>query len=113
MEGAISNTLFQQNAVMLATDEAHCIHEWLHQFFITLVVLVTCVTLQLYREPRALHKIGKGSVYVPECFSSNSNRIKDCRLSRAQKPISVKNPINRANIYYCVVKKSSMTVSMT
>ena len=61
---------------------------------------------------QAFHKIGKGSVYVPEYFSSNSNRIKDCRLSRAQEPISVKNPINRANIYYCVVKKSSMTVSM-
>jgi len=26
-------------------------------------------------------------------------------------PVFVKNPINRANIYYCVLKKSSMTVS--
>ena len=24
-----SNTRFQQNAVMVAIDEAHCIHEWL------------------------------------------------------------------------------------
>ena len=89
MEGAISNTLFQQNAVMLAIDEAHCIHEWLDQVFITLVVLVTCVTLQLHREPTAFNKIGKGthksSVYMPECFSSSSNKIKDCKLSRAHK----------------------------
>ena len=37
-----SNTLFQRNGVMVAIDEAHCIHEWLGQCFITLVIQVTC-----------------------------------------------------------------------
>ena len=37
-----SNTLFQQNGVMVAIDEAHCIYEWLGQCFITLVIQGTC-----------------------------------------------------------------------
>ena len=87
-----SKTLFQQRAIMVAIDEAHCIYEWLeHAYFIALIIRVTCATLHCagdltsgWHSTRLVPH--ENSIHVPNCFSFSSNRVRDCRLSRAYKP---------------------------
>ena len=77
--------------------------------------------ITLHRGPdfrRAFHKIGglRALTKVPfMCLTASASPEIESEIVdsvRLINPVFVKNPINRANIYYCVVKKSSMTVSM-
>ena len=77
--------------------------------------------IALYRGPdfrRAFHKIGglRALIKVPfMCLTASASPQIESEIVGSVgliNPISVKNPINRSNIYYCVVKKSSMTVIM-
>ena len=77
--------------------------------------------IALHRGPdfrTAFHKIGglRALTKVPfVCLTASASpRIESEIVDSVGliNPVLVKNSINRANIYYCVVKKSSMTVSM-
>ena len=85
-----SKNLFQQCAVMMAIDEAHCIHKWLeHAYFITIITRVHvphCIvqgTLLLDAIPQdGGLRASQNSIHVPATSASPQG---DYSSSRAHK----------------------------
>ena len=106
---------------MVAIDEAHCIHEWLeHAYFITLNTGYMC-HIALCRGPdfrMAFHKIGglRALTKIPfMCLTASASPQIELEIVDSVgliNPVFVKNPINRPNICYYVIKRSSMRVNI-
>lgn len=115
-----SKNLFQQCAVMVGIDEAHCIHEWLENVhFITIITRVH-VPHYIVQGTWLLDGIPQdGELRVSQkfhscasCLSFSSNRVGDYSSSRAHKSCFCEELLQEANIWCYVIKKSSMSMYM-
>ena len=114
---------FQEHAVLVAVDEAHLIHEWLDgaslpvkiNIFVIIVMLLTDFRGPDFR--KAFKRIGglRALTKVPfMCLTASAPPAIEAEILESvglHDSVFIRQPINRPNIFYSILKKSGLSVS--